>query len=64
MAEIIDLEQRQKALDPEKSFLVQAPAGSGKTTIAKKIKKETATQKVASIVIYILLLFFLQRHLQ
>ena len=30
----------------------------------KKIKKETATQKVASIVIYILLLFFLQRHLQ
>ena len=28
-AEIIDLDQRQKALDPEKSFLVQAPAGSG-----------------------------------
>ena len=33
MAEIIDLEQRQKALDPEKSFLVQAPAGSGKTEL-------------------------------
>ena len=33
MTEIIDLEQRQKALDPEKSFLVQAPAGSGKTEL-------------------------------
>jgi len=33
MAKIIDLEQRQKALDPEKSFLVQAPAGSGKTEL-------------------------------
>ena len=33
MAEIIDLEQRKKALDPEKSFLVQAPAGSGKTEL-------------------------------
>ena len=33
MAEIIDLEQRQKALDSEKSFLVQAPAGSGKTEL-------------------------------
>ena len=33
MDEIIDLEQRQKALDPEKSFLVQAPAGSGKTEL-------------------------------
>ena len=33
MDEIIDLKQRQKALDPEKSFLVQAPAGSGKTEL-------------------------------
>jgi len=33
MSEIIDLDQRQKALDTEKSFLVQAPAGSGKTEL-------------------------------
>ena len=33
MAEIFDLEERQKALDPTKSFLVQAPAGSGKTEL-------------------------------
>ena len=28
---IIDLDARQQALDPQKSFIVQAPAGSGKT---------------------------------
>ena len=33
MSEIIDLEERQKALNPTKSFLVQAPAGSGKTEL-------------------------------
>ena len=30
MDEIIDLEQRQKALDPEKSFLVQDPLAQEK----------------------------------
>lgn len=30
---LIDLEQRQKATDPTESFIVQAPAGSGKTEI-------------------------------
>ena len=29
--QIVDLEQRQQALDPGQSFIVQAPAGSGKT---------------------------------
>jgi ATP-dependent helicase/nuclease subunit A len=29
--EIVDLAQRQQALDPHRSFIVQAPAGSGKT---------------------------------
>ena len=33
MPEIFDFEERQKALDPTKSFLVQAPAGSGKTEL-------------------------------
>lgn len=28
---IVDMEQRQRALDPSRSFIVQAPAGSGKT---------------------------------
>jgi ATP-dependent helicase/nuclease subunit A len=30
---ILDLEQRELALDPAKSFIVQAPAGSGKTSL-------------------------------
>ncbi|MDP6231269.1 MAG: UvrD-helicase domain-containing protein [Nitrospinaceae bacterium] len=30
---IIDAQERQKALDPTRSFLVQAPAGSGKTEL-------------------------------
>ncbi len=29
--QIVDLDQRQQALDPSQSFIVQAPAGSGKT---------------------------------
>ena len=32
-APIFDLQQRQLALDPFKSFIVQAPAGSGKTSL-------------------------------
>ncbi|CAL7964020.1 DNA helicase [Gammaproteobacteria bacterium] len=32
-ASILDLEQRELALDPTKSFIVQAPAGSGKTSL-------------------------------
>lgn len=32
-APILDLEQREIALDPTKSFIVQAPAGSGKTSL-------------------------------
>lgn len=28
---VVDLDQRQQALDPSQSFIVQAPAGSGKT---------------------------------
>ena len=30
-SKIVDLDQRQQALDPGRSFIVQAPAGSGKT---------------------------------
>ncbi|MFQ5428082.1 MAG: UvrD-helicase domain-containing protein [Thermodesulfobacteriota bacterium] len=33
MAEILDLRERQEALDPSRSFIVEAPAGSGKTTL-------------------------------
>jgi len=33
MNNILDLSERQKALDPTRSFLVQAPAGSGKTEL-------------------------------
>ena len=29
--QVVDLDQRQQALDPNQSFIVQAPAGSGKT---------------------------------
>ena len=31
--DIPDQRERSAALDPEKSFIVQAPAGSGKTTL-------------------------------
>jgi len=33
MSAIIDARQRQKAIDPQRSFIVQAPAGSGKTEL-------------------------------
>jgi len=33
---IPDHDQRQKALDPTSSFIVQAPAGSGKTELLTK----------------------------
>src|SRR5678810_695318 len=33
MAEAPDREQRSRALDPARSFIVQAPAGSGKTEL-------------------------------
>ena len=33
MSNILDSSERQQALDPTRSFLVQAPAGSGKTEL-------------------------------
>ena len=33
MKEVSDSQQRQQALDPETSFIIQAPAGSGKTEL-------------------------------
>lgn len=30
---VADLAQREQALDPARSFIVQAPAGSGKTEL-------------------------------
>ena len=33
MPEIRDRDQRARALDPTRSFIVQAPAGSGKTEL-------------------------------
>ena len=33
MDNIIDASERLKALDPTESFLIQAPAGSGKTEL-------------------------------
>lgn len=33
MIEIADQQQREQALDPSRSFIVQAPAGSGKTSL-------------------------------
>ncbi|MGH8362997.1 MAG: UvrD-helicase domain-containing protein, partial [Gammaproteobacteria bacterium] len=33
MTEVTDQKTRERALDPQASFIVQAPAGSGKTSL-------------------------------
>src|SRR5579883_3638785 len=49
---IADSSQRQEALDPSRSFIVQAPAGSGKTglLVARYLKLLATVDKPESIV--------------
>jgi len=50
--QLIDEQQRKEALDPQRSFIVQAPAGSGKTEllVSRYLKLLSAVERPESVV--------------